>query len=268
MGRYQTDEEVTDLASGAEDATKEQDADTPEEAPEEGKPDEGEAGDDEPVEGDEETEEQPTEEGDEDDPTFAVTIDGKEVDVPLSELRLGYMRTADYHRKTQQVAQLRKQNADAEALRQALERNPTDTLKVLARHYRVEDFDPGEYEGPSEEQARLAQLEEWRQQEQLRQQESAVNAELERLHREYGEFDDDALFAFAVDRQVRDLEVALRAMNFPRAPRDRTPEKRKVAAVAGGQGRNGAARPKQPPEKISKFDDAYQAALRELQIGS
>jgi hypothetical protein len=41
--------------------------------------------------------------------TFRVKVDGEEVEVPLEELIKGYSRTADYTRKTQAVAQARKE---------------------------------------------------------------------------------------------------------------------------------------------------------------
>ena len=41
--------------------------------------------------------------------TFTVKIDGKEVAVTLDELQKGYSRTQDYTRKTQQIAEVRKQ---------------------------------------------------------------------------------------------------------------------------------------------------------------
>ena len=41
--------------------------------------------------------------------TFTVKIDGKEVAVTLEELQNGYSRTQDYTRKTQQIAEVRKQ---------------------------------------------------------------------------------------------------------------------------------------------------------------
>jgi hypothetical protein len=41
--------------------------------------------------------------------TFTVKVDGKEVAVTLDELQKGYSRTQDYTRKTQQVAEVRKQ---------------------------------------------------------------------------------------------------------------------------------------------------------------
>jgi hypothetical protein len=40
---------------------------------------------------------------------FSVKVDGKEVDVTLEELQKGYSRTQDYTRKTQQIAEVRKQ---------------------------------------------------------------------------------------------------------------------------------------------------------------
>jgi hypothetical protein len=54
-------------------------------------------------EDDEESEEQ------EQPQTFTVKVDGKEVDVTLDELQKGYSRTQDYTRKTQQIAEVRKQ---------------------------------------------------------------------------------------------------------------------------------------------------------------
>jgi hypothetical protein len=52
---------------------------------------------------DEDTEEQ------EQPQVFSVKVDGKEVDVTLDELQKGYSRTLDYTRKTQQIAEVRKQ---------------------------------------------------------------------------------------------------------------------------------------------------------------
>ena len=54
-----------------------------------------------------EEEEEPEEE--EQQQTFTVKVDGKEVTVTLDELQKGYSRTQDYTRKTQQIAEVRKQ---------------------------------------------------------------------------------------------------------------------------------------------------------------
>lgn len=65
------------------------------------------APDDETSEEQSEEEEEPEEE--EQQQTFTVKVDGKEVSVTLDELQKGYSRTQDYTRKTQQIAEVRKQ---------------------------------------------------------------------------------------------------------------------------------------------------------------
>jgi hypothetical protein len=61
---------------------------------------------------DEDTEEQ------EQPQVFSVKVDGKEVEVTLDELQKGYSRTQDYTRKTQQIAEARKQTeAELQAVR-------------------------------------------------------------------------------------------------------------------------------------------------------
>jgi hypothetical protein len=61
---------------------------------------------------DEDTEEQ------EQPQVFSVKVDGKEVEVTLDELQKGYSRTQDYTRKTQQIAEVRKQTeAEFQAVR-------------------------------------------------------------------------------------------------------------------------------------------------------
>lgn len=62
-----------------------------------------------------------TEAGPEDDPTVTVKIDGKDVEVKLSELKSGYQRQADYTRKTMEVSEQRKA-ADAETQKARQER--------------------------------------------------------------------------------------------------------------------------------------------------
>ena len=57
----------------------------------------------------EQSEEQEEPEEQEQQQTFTVKVDGKEVSVTLDELQKGYSRTQDYTRKTQQIAEVRKQ---------------------------------------------------------------------------------------------------------------------------------------------------------------
>lgn len=69
----------------------------------------------------------------EDDPTVTVKIDGKEVEVKLSELKNGYQRQADYTRKTMEVSEQRKaaesEASKARAEREAYSRN-LQTMQV------------------------------------------------------------------------------------------------------------------------------------------
>jgi hypothetical protein len=72
---------------------------------------------------DDETNNEQSEESDESEEesqpqTFTVKVDGQEVSVTLDELQKGYSRTQDYTRKTQQIAEVRKQvEQEAEAIR-------------------------------------------------------------------------------------------------------------------------------------------------------
>lgn len=59
-------------------------------------------------------------------------IDGEEVPVPLNEALQGYQRQADYTRKSQELAQLRKEAEQALRLQQALQTSPGLTVQILA----------------------------------------------------------------------------------------------------------------------------------------
>ena len=63
-------------------------------------------------------EQEETQEEEEQPQVYTVKVDGKEIEVTLDELQKGYSRTQDYTRKTQQVAETRKQvEAEAQAIR-------------------------------------------------------------------------------------------------------------------------------------------------------
>ena len=97
-GQAQVDETqpVEESEEDTETAASEEDEPGVEDAPEE-----------ETSEEQSEEEEEPEEE--EQQQTFTVKVDGKEVSVTLDELQKGYSRTQDYTRKTQQIAEVRKQ---------------------------------------------------------------------------------------------------------------------------------------------------------------
>ena len=93
---------------------------------------ESDAESDEQTEGDEDADEAP-----QSGQTFRVKVDGEEVEVPLEELLKGYSRTADYTRKTQAIAEARKQaEAEAAAAREERQRY-AQTLEVLDAQLRT-----------------------------------------------------------------------------------------------------------------------------------
>ena len=87
--------------------------------------------------------------------TFRVKVDGEEVEVPLDELLKGYSRTADYTRKTQAIAQARKE-AEAELAQTREERQRyAATLQVLSQQLQAMqppeiDWDKLYQENPTE----------------------------------------------------------------------------------------------------------------------
>ena len=64
-----------------------------------------------------------------------VTVDGEELSVPLREAIGGYQRQADYTRKTQELAEQRKQMQFAATIQQALDNDPQRTIDLLREHY-------------------------------------------------------------------------------------------------------------------------------------
>lgn len=274
MGNYVTEEDRSDFSTALDEGNTEDapDASTVEEPAEEPEtPDEGEQGTEEPV-GDDDAaaEEQPEEL--EQQATYPVRVDGQEVQLTLSELQNGYLRHADYTRKSQQLAVERTELEEASEIRRALYSNPGQALSVLARHFNVDlaEVEPAEDvpPGPSMEQRRINELEAWQQQELYRQREAAVDNEVVRLRNQYGDFDEEQLYSFAVANNVGNLETALRAMNYEKAANGRRDVKRKAGAMAGGTGANGIARPKPAPTEVRSFRDAYDAARSELANGA
>ena len=94
--------------------------------------------------------------------TVTVKVNGREVEVPLSEALKGYQRQADYTQKTTEVATLRKAAEWGQAMQHALRVDPLATLSQLAEALGVgfnpkADTELGEEVFDSED-ARFAQL--------------------------------------------------------------------------------------------------------------
>lgn len=152
-----------------------------------------------------------------DSPTYTIKVDGVEQTVTLEELQSGYQRQADYTRKTQELAARRQQLAQAEALATALQRDPQGTLRALQEAYGMEvaPTHAPEIEEPLDPwEQKVVELERTIQQQQMAAQQAQIDAELDALRHEHGDFDDMELFTFAVQRGISDLPTAFRAWKF------------------------------------------------------
>jgi hypothetical protein len=152
------------------------------------------------------------------DKTVPVTVNGETFEVPLAELRNGYMRQADYTRKTQQVA------ADTEMLRWAREMqeafrvDPVGSVRYLQEQLGLADQDDDPLEGVDPEmQPIVAEL--WRTREELAElrqrteqfdQERTtvqVRAELDLMQSKYQDFDPFQVLPIAIDNGLT-MEMA------------------------------------------------------------
>lgn len=183
--------------------------------------------------------------------TFTVKVGGEPIEVSLDEALNGYMRQADYTQKTQGLAQQREELSYAEQIAQALESDPEAAIRALTAAYDVpltfqqaataqapaEPLDP--------EEARLAGIESYIAQQELRAFEAGVKADLAEVHTNFGEFDDQAVIAYAVQNGIPNIKAAASAFLVDRvmdtakrqvAERQAQARKDGLAPVAGGHG--------------------------------
>ena len=213
-----------------------------------------------------------------------VVVDGEELEVPLKEAVSGYQRQADYTRKTQQLAEERRQVQFAQAIQQALDNDPLATIDLLKSHYGVDQQMMVEDEDdlfidPIERQYK--QLEN-----RIRSfEEQQAYYELERtihsLQQKYGdEFDSNEVIATALATGSTDLEAIHKQIAYDRFKQQQlvnqkvqssakqresevTQAKRQTGVIAGGS----SARNTTPDSKpITSLRDAFAAAKQQLGI--
>jgi len=199
-----------------------------------------------------------------------VKIDGVEKQVPLSEAIAGYQRQADYTRKSQTVAQREQELAQADALYQAFQADPHGTLALLEQQFAsLQDNGDFSDEEPDPVAVKLAEHDQFIQQQREAAAVQQVNDEIARLQQQYGQFDRDALLQHAIDNGGLPLDVALihmRAVNGE-AERQRQDQaalqaKQQAFQPAGGSTAQGSSgrRSDGPPKSIK---EALHAALDE-----
>lgn len=219
-----------------------------------------------------------------------VKVDGEEIKVPLNEALAGYSRQADYTRKTQELAQQRQELQWANAIREALDHNPAQTIDLLAKHYGISHAEakqmsdnfgfeddwgtPPVDSKVSDLEKRVAAFEQKQAYEEL---ERTVAA----LQQKYGEdFDANEVIAVALANNIDNLEAAYKQVAFDRVAAkaeaaqkiasDKVAQekaivdsKRSASAVAGGSSAKGGG---DDIGSIRSISDAWAAAKRQYGI--
>lgn len=203
--------------------------------------------------------------------------------ITLDEARNGYLRQADYTRKTQELAEMRSRLAEAEAITAALQQDPAATLKALQDAFGLggyeQDYAAPSYADMDPDEARIAALEAKIAAQEQAATQAAIEAELGGLHEQFGEFDDSALFAHAIKGGFPSLKAAYADMNFEvlrtqveqmsakqREEEQRLAAKRQAANVVhNGSSRAGATGPAQA-EKYGSIREAFLAAKKSLGV--
>lgn len=207
---------------------------------------------------------------------FTVTVDGAPVEVTLSELQNGYLRQADYTRKTQDIAETRR-TADAyQQLEAALQQNPAEVLAALAESYGVPTnqasepaFDPDD---PMEAaladlRSKVEQQNRWQEEMVMERRVQAIENELSQLASTYNDPDlnQEELLQFALDNKIGSLDAAYRAYKFvaptlsqapagqaaPSRDEQATNAKRNLPPIEGGTNRTQTGVDAGPAERMT-----------------
>lgn len=203
--------------------------------------------------------------------------------ITLEEARKGYLRQSDYTKKTQELAELRSQLAEAEAIAAALRNNPVETIAALSEAFGLTEqqvvdmrLDDADYEYDPQAE-RIAALERKLEAQERAQSQKAVEKELAQLHEQFGDFDDNVLFAHAIKNNFPNLRSAYADLNFEtlksqydevsakfQEESKRVEAKREASNVV----HNGASRTKATteaaPHTYGSIRDAYLAAKKSL----
>jgi hypothetical protein len=208
-------------------------------------------------------------------------VDGEEIEVPLAEALTGYQRQSDYTRKTQELAEQRRQVQFAAALQEALQNDPASTVELLSQHYGVNKqptSEEDEFLDPVEKQYRQLEtrIQAFEQEKAMRELENQI----ESLSRRYGElFDANEVVAKALATGSTNLEATYKQIAFDRLfEQSRTKEvatkvkseetkkivdaKRDAAVVSKGASAKSADVSSKP---IRSVRDAFESAKRQLE---
>ena len=214
-----------------------------------------------------------------------VKVDGEEIRVPLSEAVAGYSRQADYTRKTQELAAQKQDLAWAEAIKQALENDPSGTIDLLANHYgvsrkeaqRMVDNDPffdDDFRMDDDPVAkRLAEIDQRVSAFEKMQAQAQLQADIQRLQTLYGEdFDPKEVVAAALAKGNPDLEAVFKEIAFDRIRTRKVQESKQTSKVAEKKaasvvsGASSSKTSKNEIGSIRSISDAWAAAKRQHNV--
>lgn len=229
-------------------------------------------------------------------PTFTVTVDGEQFEVSAEEAIAGYQRQADYTRKTQALASEREQNSRAQQLWDAIEANPQKTIAAIADAYGLK-LTPAEAAAAAQQQAGTADpfedlyeegtptatpedprweaVAKFMQEQTLREQTSAIEAELVGVREKYGikiadpsQFN-QSLVEYAIENDIGSLDAAFRAMSFEAAQqaaarRSTANRKQALPPVASGHPVQAGVLAPGAGSALPSFEEAFAAAEAEL----
>lgn len=205
------------------------------------------------------------------DKSVEVTVNGETFKVPLTELRNGYMRQADYTRKTQQVA------ADADTIRWAREMqeafrvDPAGSIRYLQEQFGYLDEPDPLADVDPEMQPIVAEL--WRTQQQLvelqQKQEqldqervnNQVRAELDQMKSRYPDFDPLEVLPIAIDNGLT-METAYKIWKADRVEAESETqrvarEKAEKAAVQREKARRAKSQTTRSKGMVAEVDDSW-----------
>jgi hypothetical protein len=123
-----------------------------------------------------------------------IEIDGKEV--PIDELKNGYLRQSDYTKKTQEIKRKEQQIEEAIKFMEEVQKNP-QVAEQLSEQFQMPNLDP--------KQAQVKDLED-------KYYDLLIQSELRALHDKYGEFDESEVLNIVMKENIENLDTAFHVM--------------------------------------------------------
>lgn len=208
-------------------------------------------------------------------PEYLFEVDGTKVS--LEDARNGYLRQSDYTKKTQELAEQRKQLAQAEAIVAALEKDPASTLAALQEHFGVST--PGQPDPLADldpEQRAIVELQQWKAEQEQAAVQERITKEFDQLREAFGEVDETEVLKHAIKGNFPSITAAYKDLTYDQIrsatekrqaeEQQRTDAKRDASFVEGGASKTGAA--PAPVEQPESFADSFKLAMKQLGLSS